>query len=406
MTGRRFLRNRVSAMHISCLLFTLVFVALPVHAGLFGTSLKYSLVRAPEKVLAGVESVAIQDFQGAGGSALAAELIIELFKENRGDTSSGFFASKDQPFLEEGLTTKVFNKVVRGSSGADALISGTMETVGPDDSQYTAKKIIYNAKMEKVGEKEVRCVKRKAALTARMTVTKAEDGSILHSDSATGDWEDSRCEGDSKTLLSGSDIFNRIAKTLAPKLADKIIPHCAVAKISLQKDKRTKKINKLVKKRQYDEAGSMYKTVLKGDDYNYAANFNIGVLNEAFGNYDEALKYYRKAEAIKSNKDNTRAMERVEKRQDEVERLKGYGMSVAPHVFGQGSGRLVKQVTKGKNKDRWEVYEKPENGSAVTFRIPGGMAVSLTGVEGGFLKIKTFDDREGWILKENVKTAK
>jgi hypothetical protein len=126
--------------------------------------------------------------------------------------------------------------------------------------------------------------------------------------------------------------------------------------------------------------------------------------NELFGNYDEALKLYEKAEMIGSHKRNQKAMQRVKYRKQEVAQFEAaFGLKVEPHTFAEVSASFVKTVLKGDNSDRYELYEQPDEKSTVITKVPGGLSIQVLDAQGDYVKIKTVDGKEGWVLKKLIK---
>lgn len=417
-------------------------------AGLFSalTSLvsggmKVAEVKPPEVVLQGVKSISIVSAEGKGSDSLANALVGAIRSDARvvqassgggllgaadglvtavADSQTGGMASqvggvvgavggalgKDTKVFEKGLETTPFESVGQNLPQADALIDIVTTGDGPSDSSYTAEKIIISGVGKNATKKKitVRCTKREAALNATVTIKSAADGQTLYSGTDKLAVADNVCEGDGRSLASGDSMFTQMGQSMAPRFANKFCPFWCVRKVSLESDKKVKPGNKLAEKEDdWDGAISWWQRVLSADEYNYAAHYNMGVANEIYGNYTEAMKEFEAAEGIQGHKRNQEAIARVENRQAEVARLAAYGMSVEPHEFTAKDVSATKVTTKGNNKDRYPLYTEANESSEEITQVPGGMKIKMLGVEGDFMKIEVLGGKVGYILKKNVK---
>ena len=430
---------RKTVVGVVVVLFALSTVA---YAGLFGDLAnlgkpKYTCIRAPEKVLDGVKILGIEDFEGAAGDALATAQIEALTKSNRtgpalaGDAieamASGLLEGAASqatgglsqivtgtvsavadlgkaPMYEKGLKLNVFESIKKGRDGVDALITGEMETVGPKDSRYKTTVVVVSGDGKKT-KKNISCTKREAKLTVHMKVMK--EANILYTKDMATDSVVTKCEGEKRNLPTSDEMFTSLAKEIAPHMANCIAPYYNTMTINLQKDKATNRAVKIASKdRDWDKAVAIWNNVLKADEYNYAALYNLGVANQIFGNYDKALENFEKAEAASSHKRNKTAIMMVKARKMELEKLKGYSLTSEVHAFADVAPTTMVVSLKGNNKKRYDLREKPDASSAVVAKLPGGMVVSIVGTEGKWTKIKTKDGKEGFVEKKSLKIKK
>jgi hypothetical protein len=402
---------------------------------LFGTTKKAALVRAPRIVLNGVKTVDVGKFEGAGGEVFAGVLVTSITNAGRmgnapkeagledladniasglvDDLTGGIAGQvggavagmlpKDVESYEKGLKPDVF-KVTRNTAGADVVITGKMETTGPTDANYEAKQYFVDGRGNKQ-ERTVTCTKRQAKMTARFQITRTSDNSILYSGEESAGVSANHCPDDGKALPSGDAMFQHLAQGLAPQAASHFTPFFALMKIELESDKNVKPGNTAaLKEDDWDKAMALWQRVLSADEYNYPAVYNMAFANELFGNYDEALKLYEKAEMIGSHKRNQKAMQRVKYRKQEVAQFEAaFGLKVEPHTFAEVSASFVKTVLKGDNSDRYELYEQPDEKSTVITKVPGGLSIQVLDAQGDYVKIKTVDGKEGWVLKKLIK---
>ena len=59
-------------------------------------------------------------------------------------------------------------------------------------------------------------------------------------------------------------------------------------------------------------------------------------------------------------------------------------------------------VVKGGAKKSIQMFSEPGSGSVVA-KLPGKMTLSVLEERGGWLKVRTFDGKEGWVEAEEVK---
>ena len=157
-----------------------------------------------------------------------------------------------------------------------------------------------------------------------------------------------------------------------------------------------------------DGAYLLYKSVYDTDPYNHNLLYNLGILNEVVGNFNDAQELYSSALQMKSNeKKYKEALERVNKTVEFENILAQIGVEIQKHNFefskaDQQEALSQKIQIKGKETDRVIVYVTPEKGGEVTAKIPGGTTFSVIEQSGEFYKIKLLGGKEGYVHKDYV----
>src|SRR5262249_45785789 len=134
--------------------------------------------------------------------------------------------------------------------------------------------------------------------------------------------------------------------------------------------------------RKMDEAYALYSSIIKDDPYNDAVMFNMGVLNEVVGNYQDAQEWYQKAFGVRRDADYSKALDHCKKMTEFNESLVQIGVVVDKHTFSvpdaQVAGATSEEVKlKGGGGDRIALYTSADAGSPVVAKVPGGIELEV-----------------------------
>ena len=157
-----------------------------------------------------------------------------------------------------------------------------------------------------------------------------------------------------------------------------------------------------------DEAYAGYATIIKDDPYNDAVMFNMGLLNEVVGNYQDAQECYQKAVGVRPDAGYSKALDHCKKMNELNQSLIQSGVSIEKHTFNATAAEMAGAATerarlKGDGGDRIALHANADQGSPVVVKVPGGIELEVVEKSGDWLKVKTFDGKVAFVRKEDVR---
>ncbi len=325
--------------------------------------------------------------------------------------------------------------------GADAIITGQLSAEVQDVRQDEKvvqhyKKVKYTDEDGKEKTKEVPDYKEyiyaiSRTVTSRLTlkVVSVETGAIL----GTRNFEESKFDSKAKSfkskqyaasrypsfdeLTSAQTMIRATINPLSVSMANMIAPRFGItgnkiAKIKTKQFKsQAKEAADYLKRGQVEKAYAIYKTIYDADPYIGESAYNLGMIYEATGQYDKAKEMYTAALEGALNKSNEKrfaqAIERAEAGMVALDILASLGIKPEKVYFSDESAQTLlaeKVTTKGNpKKHRFPVYEKPDAGSAVIGKVPGGREFPKLGEENGFTLIEILGGKRGYIKNSDLK---
>ena len=402
-----------------------------------GPKLQCFVLNAGEKRLEGIKKIAILNFEGQGdiGTKLNDYMTSLLIMDKRGITSmyNGLFsAPKDGKTYIKGVRTNVFQLVERsklekvlqeqklGASGViddsqaaeigkilglDAIIVGGVSYTHKDED----KKLEL---VDKEGKKNTTITRtRTVTVEARMKIVSVSTAQILGTTTAQQVADDAKINEKISGLSPVTELCDQALNKVSWKLVNYIAPSFEYKSFEMKKIKAYKEklseAGDLIKEGDIDKAYKIYKAIFNDDSYNPAAAYNVGVLNEAVGNYEKALECYSIAKELEpSESDYVNAVTRAKKGVDLAKDLALIGMPIEKYEFEEaGSNALnTKKIkVKGGKDDRVEIHETALPSSTVVAKVPGGLEFEVIKTEGDWTLIKLLGGKQGYIHKSNVK---
>jgi tetratricopeptide (TPR) repeat protein len=378
------------------------------------------------------------------GVKLTDMMIAALLENDRGvrEVGSGFLGlgSKEGKSFQQGARTNVFAVVERsrleqvmkelqlGQSGllneaqaaqagkmlgVDAIITGNL-SVSCEDSW-----IKEDREDKKKGKYQVNCNKRVATAGATIRIIKIETGQVIGSKDSRQKQEPKKCEGEwGNDLPAPETMVEQCLKAVAVELINYFAPRFELQKLDFAKiegneHKRFKDgAEDALDRYDLDNAYLQYAAIADQDPYNHAAQFNLGVLYEAVGNYKPAQEKYTMAAKLKSREDKyTKAQARVAKQVTFWEQLNALGIYVQERTFQVSTEQMqaatvAKIQTNGPGSARYEVKSAPDPGSQALMRVPGEIELELIEATGDWYKVRLLDGREGFIARKDAKMLK
>lgn len=378
------------------------------------------------------------------GEKIANLMISALIEDDRGirDVGSGFLglSKKEGKSFQQGARTNVFEIVERSRImqvmqelqlaqsgvideaqaaqvgkmlGVDAMITGNV-TVSCEDRW-----IKENRKDKKKGAYIVDCNKRVASAFATIRIIKVETGQVIGSKQALKKEELKKCQGEyGNDLPTPESTVDQCLQAVAGELVNHFSPRFELQKLEFAKiegddyKRYAETAKKALERYDLDTAYLQYATIVGQDPYNHAALFNMGVLEEAVGNYKQALERSTLAAKLKSKEDKyVKAQGRVAKQVGFWDKLNALGIYIQERKFEITSEQVqaatvAKIQLNGPASNRYEVKAAPYITSQTLVKVPGEIELELIETTGDWYKVKLLDEREGYIAKKDAKVLK
>jgi hypothetical protein len=421
------------------------------HANIVGPGIQVRQVAAPPLPLSGIQTLAVGEFSGTGGSTVADGIRTALQDPERslpegaaglgkalagvavdaaataagsavGGATGGIGGKatsklvegagdavidqlgKDRVQLDDGLSIEAV-KLAAGK--ADAVISGKVETSSKDE-KYKAKQAKKDGKGNTVKDskgntvyEEVDCVKRTVTVSTTWSLKDAsgkEQAGDTEADSAS----DSACGSEQSKVASKDALAARALGSPGLSIVNKFAPAWRNLRIDLDKDKAINDDIKLAKAGQPFMAACNIRRVLKDDSYNPDILYSFGGVLESLGHLDEASKQYTKAISA-SHKGAAKSLERLQKRQKELQVLQdNYGMTYTIAAPDWNACPATPDGRRTETKKEVELMSAAGGGEKVA-TLPKGMEVFVVGEEGEMAHVKLMGGDEGWIPAKAVK---
>ena len=356
--------------------------------------------------------------QGTDYGKQFSDMLISALMENRRGIKKiktgflGMGSGKEGKTLQDGTFTNVFEVLERnqlmniieekklsasgmvaddqmielgGMLGVQALVIGNVNYSYKDtdykekrSKKKNGKKVSYN----------VNCKKRKININIRARIINAETGQIIGSTKASRSLDKNHCDGDWGTLPSVDELVDQGLKELLPNIADYFAPHYELRSLELEKigakkyKKKAEKAAKLAEDLKINEAYFIYDAIYQDDPYNPKVLYNLGIMHELVGNFDEALQYYEMALQLKDEGRYKKAVKRMEKSQAFKNALAKMGIEIRKHEFILSEEKKLQSIAKrvevkGERDKRYPIFQQPDSNSEVIAKVPGGVTCPI-----------------------------
>jgi len=217
---------------------------------------------------------------------------------------------KEQKVQNSGLIEPSTAVNVGGLLGADAIISGNVGRVTAQDSRFYETRVrCANKKCDKFDYYNVRCTKRVVGLSAELRMVDVTKGDIIYADTMTPSSVYKHCIDDSQPLPSREIAAQRLAQSIANDFSFRLTPHYRTFEVSLLEkpdmdyDDRQEQLLSVsleyIKQGRYDKAEKFLIDLIDSTaEKSFVPFYNLGVIKEAEGKYDEAKEYYTNADNL------------------------------------------------------------------------------------------------------------
>lgn len=193
--------------------------------------------------------------------------------------------------------------------GAQALITGNITSASKQDSHFYETRIeCADKNCTKLRKYAVRCMKRRVNLSANIRMADVSKGDIVYSDSLSDTKTWSHCMDDRRSIPSLSNGLDLLANNIAHRFVYKLTPNYQYTDVTLLDDPDTNYNNQqeellknglaFVKANRLDKAQSIFEHLYQQQPHSYVAAYNLGIVEEAQGQYQEAQTYFNIADQL------------------------------------------------------------------------------------------------------------
>jgi len=273
--------------------------------------------------------------------------------------------------------------------------------------------VSYTDNEERTNTSTSRCVKRTVTAKGTIKIISVETAKIEGTKNAEAKVTESACDDN----ISGMPTVDQMADVALQDLANQFVGYFTPGyeeikydfeKIKLKEFKdRSKETMDYIEAGDLDRAFPIAYAMYEADSYNPKAAYNLGIIYEMVGDFEEAAEYYGIAYEIDfTNEQYQKAAERAKRGLELAAFLEEIGRPVQPYTFSGGdiSTALSDRVlVKGTSADRTNVYDLPDKSGEVVAKVPGGLEFKVIEKQGDFYKIQLRGTKTGFIHKSDVK---
>ena len=194
--------------------------------------------------------------------------------------------------------------------GAQAIISGNVgRTTAQDTYFYERRSRCADRKCKELIYYKVRCKKRIVGLSAELRMVDVSQGDIIYADTMNRSATFKHCSDDSRALPSREMAAQDLAESIANNFIYKLTPHYRNFRVVLLEDpdleysddqeKLLEVSLTYIEQGRFDKAEQFLVQLIDSTgSQSYVAFYNLGVVQEAQGNYIEAKEYYENADSL------------------------------------------------------------------------------------------------------------
>ncbi|HNH31906.1 MAG TPA: CsgG/HfaB family protein [bacterium] len=356
-----------------------------------------------------------------------------MLVENRGIRDiAGFFSTKEGKTFIKGVKTNIFTVVERSKIqqllkeqnfsmtdavdanqaaqvgkllGVDAIITGSV------DYSFTDTPEEFKSKKKNGSVKINYKLTRSVAVSAKMKIISVATGEILGNSDKEYKNSDAKMDEERSGIKSVEALVDECLKPMAGELVTYFSPQFILNKYKLQKikvkefKKQAEEAGDFFEKGDLNRAYPVYKAVADADPYNASALYNLGLIYDMVGDFEQSYACLKNAYELEpKEEDYQKAFQRTEKNLEFSKVLTSMGIVPEKYDFKIDETALAAKVMiKGDKSDRIEVFSEPKAGSSVVAKIPGDSEFVVLEKNGGWVKLKLLGGKEGWVQKDKVK---
>ena len=191
--------------------------------------------------------------------------------------------------------------------GAQAIILGDVSDPSINRSNYYVNRT--KCKKDQCWEESVACTKQTASLNAQIRMIDTQKGDIIYADSISKSDSWSHCRDDSYVLPTLATAAYQLTDRIADEFVSKLAPHYVYTQVALleKPDLEYSDRQKLllegalesIKQNRFDKAENLLSELIDSTaEKSYVALYDLGVVKEAEGAYEDAKTLYKKADEV------------------------------------------------------------------------------------------------------------
>lgn len=246
---------------------------------------------------------------------------------------------KEQQIQNSGLVDPKTVVEVGQLIGAEAIINGNVGRPISHDSYFYEKRVrCADKECKELRYYNVRCKKRIVGLSTELRIVNVAQGNVIFADTFSDNAVYKHCSDDQRVIPSTEIAAQKLATNMANKFTYKLTPHYRYFKVVLLEDpdldytdnqeKLLENALEYIEQGRYDKAEQLLiRLVDTTGSKSYVPFYNLGVISEARGRYEDAKEYYAYADdlmvaPVEEINDAIRRIERlITKRQKTQEQI-------------------------------------------------------------------------------------
>lgn len=217
---------------------------------------------------------------------------------------------EEQRIQNSGLVDEETVVEIGNLIGAQAIISGNVGRATSQDTYfYERRSRCADKKCKEYIYYKVRCKKRVVGLSAELRMVDISEGDIIYADTMNRSRTFTHCSDDSRALPSREMAAQDLAESIANSFIYKLTPHYRNFGVILLEDpdldysdeqEQLLEVSlEYIEQGRFDKAEQfLIQLIDSTDSQSYVAFYNLGVVKEAEGNYNEAKEYYENADNL------------------------------------------------------------------------------------------------------------
>jgi curli biogenesis system outer membrane secretion channel CsgG len=217
---------------------------------------------------------------------------------------------KEQKLQNSGLLEPSQAVDVGKLMGAEAIISGSVSKPSISDSNYYEQRSkCMDKKCKDIRYYDVRCIKRAASLWAEIRMVDVEKGDIIYADRIKKSDAWRHCMDDAAILPSRTMASQSLADEIVTAFSEKLMPHYRHFEVELlekpdleytdEQEALLENALKYIDKERLGKAQELLTRLIDSTaQRSYVPFYNLGVIKEAQGAYEEAKELYERADAL------------------------------------------------------------------------------------------------------------
>jgi len=194
--------------------------------------------------------------------------------------------------------------------GADAIISGDVREPTKEDTYFYEKRVrCADKKCKKLAYYNVRCMKRIVGLAAEIRIVDVSRGDLIYADTLSKNSVFKHCDDDGRVIPSTMIVAQSLAEAMAREFTYKLTPHYKTFYVSLldepdidytdEQERLLKVALEYIEQGRLDKAEQFLARLIDSThEKSYVAFYDMGVVKEAEGKYEEAQEYYEYADNL------------------------------------------------------------------------------------------------------------